>query len=90
MEMEIQHSHTEVITVLEGVLLHIFRSLQGALMLSHSSMYSVHRLTRQHMCDFADKRYLFSQSDARARSRPSVLSILQNPSSSPSLARKSA
>lgn len=29
MEMEIRHSYTEVISMLEGVLLHIFRNLQG-------------------------------------------------------------
>jgi hypothetical protein len=31
MEMEIRHSYTEVISMLEGVLLHIFRNLQGNL-----------------------------------------------------------
>jgi hypothetical protein len=29
MEMEIQHSYVEVIAMLEGVLLHIFRNLEG-------------------------------------------------------------
>jgi len=84
-EMEIKDSYIEVVSMLEGVLLSIFRGLQGQLCLPSSTRESSIWLDGRVLTGFT-----LIQSDVRRRSRQSELFTIRNPSSFPSPARKSA
>lgn len=76
LEMEIKESYTEVLDILEGVLLHIFRGLQGQLLINIPIARMM--LTRS-----------LIQSGVPTRLRQSKPSTLLNLSSSPNQAKRS-